>query len=417
MIETKSRPYKVSEITTLIKSTLEGTFPAISVEGEISNCRPSSTGHLYFTLKDRDSMLSAVMFRNRLTSLAFEPEDGMLVVARGSISVYARRGSYQIICERLELAGRGEILAILEERKQRLAAEGLFDPVRKKPIPFLPSRVAVVTSPTGAAIRDILHVLKRRNSGLDLVVLPTPVQGDEAASSIARQIRTADRYALGDVIIVGRGGGSLEDLLPFSDEEVVRAIAECKTPVISAVGHEIDITLSDLVADFRAPTPSAAAEVVSAQRDELYARVMDLGRTIIRGFKDRIDRAHILLRQFTTEGLERNFRIIVQPQLLRLDDAKESMLNAMERMVTERRHRFEMALQSLEACSPFDVLKRGYAIVYRADTGEGDGAIVSDARQVEVDEAITVRLHRGSLGARVESRVESLQKGDKDEDI
>ncbi len=417
MIETKSRPYKVSEITTLIKSTLEGTFPAISVEGEISNCRPSSTGHLYFTLKDRDSMLSAVMFRNRLTSLAFEPEDGMLVVARGSISVYARRGSYQIICERLELAGRGEILAILEERKQRLAAEGLFDPVRKKPIPFLPSRVAVVTSPTGAAIRDILHVLKRRNSGLDLVVLPTPVQGDEAASSIARQIRTADRYALGDVIIVGRGGGSLEDLLPFSDEEVVRAIAECKTPVISAVGHEIDITLSDLVADFRAPTPSAAAEVVSAQRDELYARVMDLGRTIIRGFKDRIDRAHILLRQFTTEGLERNFRIIVQPQLLRLDDAKESMLNAMERMVTERRHRFEMALQSLEACSPFDVLKRGYAIVYRADTGEADGAIVSDARQVEVDEAITVRLHRGSLGARVESRVESLQKGDKDEDI
>ncbi len=409
MIETKSRPYKVSEITSLIKSTLEGSFPAVSVEGEISNFRPSSTGHLYFTLKDRDAMLQAVMFRNRALSLGFAPEDGMLVVARGSISVYARRGSYQIICESLDLAGQGEILVMLEERKRRLAMEGLFDSERKKPIPLLPSSIAVVTSPTGAAIRDILNVIGRRNSGVDVVILPAPVQGDEAAPIIARQIRTADRFRLGDVIIVSRGGGSLEDLLPFSDEEVVRAVAACETPVISAVGHEIDIALTDLAADLRAPTPSAAAEIVSARRDELRMRILELGRSIGRTFTDRVERARLLLRQFTPDALERSFRIIVQPLLLRLDDAKESVLDAMERRVTESRHRLSLAAQALEACSPFEVLKRGYAMVYRPE----DGRIITAPEAVQVDERISVRFHRGGLDA----RVEAVKPGDTNEEL
>lgn len=409
MIETKSRPYKVSEITSLIKSTLEGSFPGVSVEGEISNFRPSSAGHLYFTLKDRDAMLQAVMFRNRALSLGFIPQDGMLVVARGSLSVYAKRGSYQIICESLDLAGQGEILVMLEERKRRLAAEGLFDSERKKPVPLLPSRIAVVTSPTGAAIRDILNVLGRRNSGVDVVILPAPVQGDEAAKIIARQIRIADRYRLGDVIIVSRGGGSIEDLLPFSDEEVVRAIVASETPVISAVGHEIDLALSDLAADIRAPTPSAAAEIVSARRDELKVRILELGRGIARSFTDRVGRTRLLLRQFTPDALERSFRVIVQPLLLRLDDAKEAVLDAMDRRVTDSRHRLSLATQALEACSPFEVLKRGYAMVYRSE----DGTIVSAPDAVQVDSRISVRFHRGGLDA----RVEAVKPGEKNEEL
>ncbi|HUX12677.1 MAG TPA: exodeoxyribonuclease VII large subunit [Spirochaetia bacterium] len=400
MIETKSRPYKVSEITSLIKSTLEGSFPAIAVEGEISNFRPSSTGHVYFTLKDRDALLSAVMFRNRAVSLPFAPADGMLVVARGSVSVYPKRGSYQIICESLELAGEGEILVMLEERKRRLAEEGLFDADRKIPIPMLPSRIAVVTSPTGAAVRDILHVLGRRNSGIDVVILPAPVQGDEAAAIIARQIITADRFKLGDVIIVSRGGGSLEDLLPFSDEQVVRAIALCETPVISAVGHEIDLSLSDLAADLRAPTPSAAAEIVSARRDELVLRILELGHSIARVFLERLDRARLLLRQFTPEGLERSFRVLVQPLLLRLDDAKESLLAVMERRVSDSHHRLSLSTQALEACSPFEVLKRGYAVVYRSE----DKTIISGTETVNAGDLISVRFHKSGLDARVESK-------------
>ncbi len=393
----------------MIKSTLEGSFPAVSVEGEISNFRPSSTGHLYFTLKDRDAMLSGVMFRNRALSLSFLPADGMLVIARGSISVYAKRGSYQLICDSLVLAGQGELLVMLEERKRRLAQEGLFDSERKVPIPMLPAKIAVVTSPTGAAIRDILNVLGRRNAGVDVVILPAPVQGDEAAEVIARQIRIADRFKLGDVIIVSRGGGSLEDLLPFSDEQVVRAIADSVTPVISAVGHEIDLALSDLVADLRAPTPSAAAEVVSARRDELLMRILDMGHTITRGFLDRLQRARLLLRQFTPQALERSFRVLVQPMLLRLDDAKESLLTSIERRVTDSRHRVTLASQALEACSPFEVLKRGYAMVYRKE----DGTVISSTEKVAVESLIGVRFHRGRLDA----RVVAVESGERDEKL
>ena len=309
------RIYSVSEITQLIKTTLEDGFPWITIKGEISNFRPSSTGHWYFSLKDVDAVISVVMFRGRLDGVHFSPADGVLVKATGSVSVYAKRGSYQLICESLVKAGEGDILAMLEELKRKLAAEGLFDLDRKKKLPLFPSRIAVVTSPTGAAVRDILRILRRRNAGVSVVILPTPVQGDGADERIARAIELANRHALGEVIIVGRGGGSLEDLLPFSSERVVRAIAASDLPVISAVGHETDVTLSDLAADIRAPTPSAAAEMVAAPRAELLAQVGGLRSMLERDMRQRLERVRLLLGQFVSENLERNVRIFLSPLL------------------------------------------------------------------------------------------------------
>ncbi len=407
MIETDrgERRFRVTEITNLIKTALEAEFGKVAVEGEISNFRPSSAGHLYFTLKDDDAMLSAVMFRGRATRLTFKPADGQLVVARGNISVYTKRGVYQIICDSLEPAGEGAILAILEERKKKLAAEGLFEEDRKKPIPYYPSRVAVVTSPTGAAIRDILRVIGRRNAGLDLVVLPTAVQGDDAAPKIAKQIRIANLHRLGEVIIVSRGGGSLEDLLPFSDEGVVRAIAESEIPVISAVGHDVDVSLSDLAADVRAPTPSAAAELVSAQREELYERVVDIRRYMEQTLTHQLERIRLLLRQFTPELLVRNFRVLIQPQLLRLDDAKEDLIRTMRDLILDKHHRLELAHRELEAISPVRTLEKGFAIVIDPSTGKA----VKDASTQKPGNMLRVDLANGSL----DTKVEEVHRGEK----
>ncbi|TVQ40239.1 MAG: exodeoxyribonuclease VII large subunit [Spirochaetaceae bacterium] len=387
----------VTQLTTLVKSTLESRFPAVTVEGEISNFRPSSTGHFYFSLKDESSVVQAVMFRNRIAGLDFQPEDGMLVRVSGGVSVYARRGSYQVICETMRLAGTGAILALLERRKRELAAEGLFDQQRKRPLPRFPATVAVVTSPTGAAIRDIVTVLGRRNAGIALVIVPAPVQGETAAAKLAAAIARADRLALGDVIIVGRGGGSLEDLLPFSEESVVRAIAACNTAVISAVGHEIDVSLSDLAADVRAPTPSAAAELVSADRTELRRYVIQQGREIIRWFAARIERARFYARQFSTNELERSLVTLMQPTLQRLDEAKEALTATMQLRLSETRHRLERAHDRLQSLSPLAVLQRGFAVVTRTDSG----AIVRSVGQMTPDTQITVRVHDGAADARV----------------
>lgn len=396
-LRTGEQCLKVSELTELIRMSLEPQFTDISVEGEISNFRPSSTGHCYFTLKDRDAVIQAVMFRNRLGSLRFDPADGQLVVVRGSLSVYAKRGSYQIVCEEMERAGVGDILTMLENRKRALAAEGLFDTARKKKLPLLPSRIAVVTSPTGAALKDILRVLRRRHSGIDVVILPAPVQGDGAGEIIADRIAYANRHRLGDVLIVGRGGGSLEDLLPFSEESVVRAVAASEIPVISAVGHEIDLSLSDLAADVRAPTPSAAAEIVSAARDELVRHVRELRRRLTDTVTDRKDRVAMVLSRFTPDGLERNFRTMLQPALLRLDDAKDELVSTLSDRVRDARHRLELLSGALESCSPYEILARGYAVVTRTATGE----LVKAASQVDTDERITVRLAAGLIEAAV----------------
>ena len=394
----EERRYTVTEITELIKGTLEDGFPWITVQGEVSNFRPSASGHWYFSLKDVNAVLSVVMFRGKLDMVKFTPEDGMLVTASGGISVYPRRGNYQLICESLARAGQGDILATLEERKRALAAEGLFDLARKKPLPLFPSRIAVVTSPTGAAVRDILRVLRRRNAGVDVVILPTPVQGDGADERIAWAIEAAARWKLGEVIIVGRGGGSLEDLLPFSSEVVVRAIAACPLPVISAVGHETDITLSDLAADVRAPTPSAAAEMVAASRMELLAKVGGLQASLQGSLQQRLERIRMLLGQFTAENLERNVRLFLQPYLQRLDDAKEGISLGFTGSLTDAKHRFELAARELSSYSPLEVLSRGYAVV----THEKSKKVLLSADSVGTGDGLDIRLARGGMRATVE---------------
>lgn len=391
------RPLTVSEITRQIKNQLEARFPRVAVEGELSNVRPSSTGHLYFTLKDDNSSLSAVLFRGRAGGLTFAPEDGQQVVVYGSIGVYAKRGTYQVIVERMELAGIGRILAMLEERKQRLAAEGLFDAERKRRLPLLPKTIAVITSPTGAALRDIMQVLGRRSAGVDVVICPTPVQGERAAERIATMLRIASTHRLGDVIIIGRGGGSLEDLLPFSEEVVVRAVAESDVPVISAVGHEIDWALCDFAADMRAPTPSAAAEVVAASREELLGRVHELGRGIVRAFLNRYRHSKLLLRQFSPEELHRSYWMLAQPTLQEFDRLREELGEAMETLLERARHRLELATRELASVSPLKIVRRGYAIAR-----DGAGRILTDASAVQPSDEISVQLRTGAVDATVD---------------
>jgi exodeoxyribonuclease VII large subunit len=385
----------VSELTELIRQKLEGSFPQVVVEGELSNCKPSSTGHLYFTLKDAGAAVSGIMFRNRLRTLGFEPRDGMLLRVRGSLSVYAQRGTYSIVCEEMEQAGAGDILAMLEERKRRLAAEGLFDEAGKKPIPKFPRTVGIVSSPTGAAVQDILNILKRRASGIRVIILPAPVQGSEAAAIIARRIGQANQWRLADALIVGRGGGSLEDLLPFSEEAVVRAVAASEIPVISAVGHEIDWALSDFAADLRAPTPSAAAELVSANREETLERVRNISGTLYSAVQSRLERVKLLARPFSLEDLEYRFRAILQPRLVRFDDAKERLLQNFQILLDDLRRRLELAKTGLEAASPLAVLERGFSVV----TAEKTGRVIRRSSDVRPGDRLSIRPMEGTLTA------------------
>ena len=389
--------YSVSQITRLIRSMLEDEFVNITIEGEISNFRPSSTGHYYFNLKDKEAIISVVMFKNRQLRQNFLPADGILVRATGNISVYAKRGNYQLICESLTRSGEGDILARLEERKRELAAMGFFDSDRKKSLPLFPSTVAVVTSPTGAAIRDILRVLTRRNAGINLIVLPAPVQGETAAEIIAAQIRTANSYTMAEVIIVTRGGGSLEDLLPFYDESVVKAIADSTIPVISAIGHEIDITLSDLAADMRAPTPSAAAEMVTASRVDLSRRVQELKALLLNLMSGRLEKIDLLISQYSAENLEHNFRIFFQSFWQKYDEIREELLLTVKNKMVQIKHRLELITSELAAHSPMDTLKRGYAVVVHRHTGE----VLLSAKKVKYDDELKIRLHKGGLTAGV----------------
>jgi exodeoxyribonuclease VII large subunit len=385
----------VSELTELIRRKLEGAFPSVVVEGELSNCRPSSTGHLYFTLKDAGAAVSAVMFRNRLRSLTFEPRDGMLLRVKGSLSVYAQKGTYSIVCEEMEQAGAGDILAMLEKRKQKLAAQGLFDQERKRPIPRFPRTVGVVSSPTGAAVHDILNILSRRAGGIKVLILPTPVQGSEAAEIIARRIEQANQWKLADVLIVGRGGGSLEDLLPFSEERVVAAVAASEIPVVSAVGHEIDWAICDYAADLRAPTPSAAAELVSANQAETLETVRNYAEFLYNTVKTRIERVRLLARPFGLSDLEYRFRAILQPRLVRFDDAKEALLSNLEIKVEELRRRLDLARTALEAGSPLSALERGFSVV----VNEKNGRVVRRAGELQAGDRLVIRPLAGLIRA------------------
>src|SRR5512142_1340821 len=267
------RVFSVSELTAAVRSLLESEFPEIWVEGEISNGRVWNTGHYYFTLKDAGAQIKAVMFRSAMRTVRFKPEDGLHVVARGRVSVYDPKGEYQLVCEHLEPHGLGALQLAFDQLKKRLEAEGLFDSARKRPLPALPAKIGIVTSLDGAAVRDIIKVLRRRYPNAHLVIRPTRVQGEGAAQEIARALAAIAKVKGVDVIIVGRGGGSIEDLWAFNEEVVARAIAKAPVPVVSAVGHESDVTIADFVADVRAPTPSAAAEMVVRAKDDFCGRI------------------------------------------------------------------------------------------------------------------------------------------------
>ena len=391
----QGRCFKIFEITSLIKETLESQFYSVMLEGEVSNFRPSSTGHYYFSLKDSKSMISAVMFKNSAKNLKFLPADGDLVKVSGDISVYPQRGSYQIICTSIEKSGEGNILAELEKLKKRLSEEGLFNPEFKKTLPRFPEKVAVVTSPTGAAIKDILRVLKRRNNKINLIILPAPVQGDDAAKIIASQIRYANIVNIADVLIIGRGGGSLEDLLPFSDEDVVRAVYESDIPVISAVGHEIDNALSDYAADLRAPTPSAAAEIVSSEISSIEERIetftISLNDAVIR----KLEMLKLRVESSSADHLERGLRNRVSPLIQRTDDLKQKLERSVKDKILEKKHRLEILENSIKSSSPELILKKGYASVLK----ESDSRIIKSGHDVNPGEKITIRFYKDLLSA------------------
>lgn len=389
--------FSVTQITNLLKEMIEGTFPSIIIEAEISNYRPNSSGHMYFTLKDSTSQMSAVMFKGKAMSLSFTPKDGMLVRCKGSLSVYAARGNYQIIISSMELAGEGNILLMLEERKKRLAQEGLFDESKKKPLPSFPKSVGIVTSSTGAALRDILQIIRRRNNCISIVILPAVVQGDDAAPSIARQIKVANYYSLCEVLIVGRGGGSLEDLLPFSDENVVRAVAESHIPVVSAVGHEIDWALCDFASDKRASTPSAAAEIVSPVKDEVLDYLRLRQNDLLTNIKSRIENLKLMVKSFSPDNMEIKFRTIEQPLLYRFDTAKEALLQNISLKLKDTKLFLDHQIQILESSSPKTILQRGYSMVRDKTTGK----IIRGLQDTSIGAEIEIIPANGKINAKV----------------
>jgi exodeoxyribonuclease VII large subunit len=409
------RVYSVSQLTQRIREMLEERFFEIWVEGEISNCFVAKTGHVYFTLKDAGAQIKAVMFRSDVRYLRFKIKDGLSVVARGRLTVYDPKGEYQIICQHLEPEGLGARQLAFDQLKERLAKEGLFDARRKRPLPALPRKIGVVTSLDGAAVRDIVKVLRRRYANAHIVIRPARVQGEGAALDIARGMAAIGKVKGVDVVIVGRGGGSIEDLWAFNEEVVARAIAGCPVPTISAVGHETDVTIADFVADLRAPTPSAAAEMVVAHKDDFCARIDRLGQRLQATFQMRVamrgrradDLAHQLLRALRGRIARRERAY--QALLLKLErfdvrrrfDVIRARLAAVDgrlRTGIDRRvhgadARFRATAARLDSLSPLAVLGRGYAVCWNADRT----AIIRDASTVGSGDKVHVKLERGEL--------------------
>lgn len=363
------RPLTVSELTCSIRLLLEDAFPRVWIEGEIGNWSVAGSGHAYFSLKDEGALLGCVMWRSSLTKSKETFREGDQVEARGRLGVYDRRGQYQLVVDSLRPVGAGLLWKKFLELKEKLEKEGLFDPARKRPIPELPRAVGVVTSPTGAAIRDVLSVLGRRAVGLDIYVWPARVQGAGAASEIAEGVRRLSRSGLVDVLIVGRGGGSLEDLWEFNDERLAREIAASPVPVISAVGHEVDFSISDFVADLRAPTPSAAAELVSADRSAVGERLRETLRALDRSAADRLYQARTRVRLAAESHALRRPEARLREAQQRTDDALERLDRGVERQLGDLRHRVLSASGALGGHDPALILKKGYAIVRRAKTG------------------------------------------------
>lgn len=390
------RIVSVSRLTALLKEVVEDNFVQVLVEGEISNFAAPASGHYYFSLKDERAQIRAVMFRPQGRLLRFRPENGMQVVCAGRVSLYTQRGELQLVVETLEPRGAGSLQVAFEQLKARLDAEGLFAEERKRPLPPFPGTIGVVTSVSGAAIHDILNVLRRRGSGVRVVLRPVPVQGEGAAGEIAAAIADLNRHGEADVLIVGRGGGSLEDLWAFNEEVVARAIHASATPVIAAVGHEVDVTIADFVADLRAPTPSAAAELVVKSRLELERHLDQLILRLAAQMRGRLE----LLRERLT-GLCRRLRSPQQDVALwrqRHGELEHRLCRAMDRTVGEAAGRFAALAGRLDTLSPLRTLARGYAIALDERTGRA----VRDAGELAAGDRLRLRFARGGARATVE---------------
>jgi len=431
----------VSELTGRIRTLLERELFEVWIEGELSNCKVWNTGHMYFTLKDGGAQIKGVMFRTALARLRFKPQDGLHVVARAKVTVYDPKGEYQIVCEHLEPEGLGALQLAFDQLKERLQKEGLFEQRRKRTLPALPRKIGVVTSLDGAAIRDIVKVLRRRYANAHIVIRPARVQGDGAALDVARGIRAIGRVRGVDVLIVGRGGGSIEDLWAFNEEVVARAIAGCPVPTISAVGHETDVTIADFVADVRAPTPSAAAEMVVSRKDDFCARIDRLSHRVGAAMRGRVHRlesrlrglearpgyagthGRVVMRARHAAELTHDLRAAMTARLasqdrrwqsLRRDldafDLRRRLSGIRTRLVAvdgrlgsaaaRRRHTADARLRStaarLDSLSPMRVLGRGYAVAFARD-----GTIIRDVGAIQPGEPITVRVERGQMDCTV----------------
>lgn len=389
--------YSVSELTRRIKSVLERSFEALVIRGELSNYVLHSSGHRYFSLKDESSLLRCVMFRSAGARIRFQPEDGMLLEVRGVLTVYERGGQYQLRAEEMVPAGVGSLQQALEALKRRLAEEGLFDEKHKKALPEHPRRIGVVTSPTGAAVRDILRVLKRRCPAAEVIVCPVRVQGEGAAEEIARAIELFDANDIADVLIVGRGGGSLEDLWAFNEERVARAVFSAKTPVVSAVGHEIDFTIADFVADVRAPTPSAAAEIVVKDTAELLIGLQKERSRLGAAMRNLLeDRRAVLNRYISSYGLRRPIDLLREGGQ-RVDELRHSIMLQWGNFIARQRDRIDNCLGRLRSLDPHGILKRGYCICSR----EADGVTVTSSSQLKKGDLVSLVFQKGSASASV----------------
>jgi exodeoxyribonuclease VII large subunit len=407
--ETERKPLTVSQLTNSIRITLESRFPSVWVEGEISNFKDHSSGHWYFTLKDENAQLRAKCFRSTNTRIRFRPANGLHVRARGRLSLYAPRGEYELVVDALDPVGAGALQIAFQQLRDRLQREGLFAKELKRPLPVFPRRVGIVTSPTGAAIRDILNVISRRTRTVHVLFSPARVQGDSAGPEIARAIQLLNQYHdralrdgrhedLVDVLIVGRGGGSTEDLWAFNQEEVARAIRKSAIPVISAVGHETDFTIADFVADFRAATPSAAAEIVAAREDQICSALESLSRQLVRLTRFRIVDLRARVQEQALSQAFDEVKSRLNSARARLDAAAAACGVSMDARLQEGRERLGLAAASLDALSPLGVLQRGYAIAQDAS-----GKLLRNAAAVTPGDGISVRLAKGKLNARVES--------------
>ncbi len=444
---TRAEIYNVTRLNREVRAVLEGSFPLVWVEGEISNLAQPASGHIYFTLKDEYSQVRCAMFRNRNQRLKFAPDNGMLVMVRANVSLYENRGEFQLIIEHMEPAGAGALQRAFEELKQHLHKEGLFDEKLKKPVPHMARHIGIITSPTGAAIRDILNILNRRYPAAEVIIYPTAVQGDKATDEIIRMLKIADQRDECDVLILARGGGSLEDLWCFNNEKLARAIFDCKLPIVTGIGHEIDYTIADFVSDYRAPTPSAAAELVSPDQRQLRSEIEQyrkkLGQRIqqfireqqkhilyleqciphpsrtIQMISQRLDHSIMQLQNALARSLDKRAKLVAELKfrlasynpvhqlkmnLAHCDELKKRLSRSWKQIFEQQQLALSSLSRALNTVSPLSTLKRGYSIVNRIE----DGAIIRTAGDVKAGDRINTRFSSGHI----HSKVEKIYKDD-----